>query len=394
MSRRCSSAPPTASTISPARCAAPRKAARPPSAASATLVERLAALAESDARPADAARPHGRAVDRVALGDQPARLSAARPTTTARRWPPTSAPSRAISAGWSRRTRAAGRRSATNCGSWSSASADRSSDEEREALLAHQRAIEGHLARLVDENVRSRTALADELRGEFRLLARTFASTARGAVHPPGDGQAMASASRRRGGAADYIWPGYVDALTTLLMVLIFLLSLFSVAQFTLSDCAQQPRQRHRPAQPADRRSRQPAVDREARPARACRRISSSSPCSSRQMRSRARQAIGGELAAERRLVGCAQDRARPAHRAPDLDAGRARQARRRRAKRRQGVRGQGRRPAEGDRAPAAGADAPGRLAGRRQQREGQALHRPHRGAEARGRAEGRAWCA
>jgi chemotaxis protein MotB len=47
----------------------------------------------------------------------------------------------------------------------------------------------------------------------------------------------MASASsRRRAGAADYTWPGYVDALTTLLMVLIFLLSLFSVAQFTLSD--------------------------------------------------------------------------------------------------------------------------------------------------------------
>jgi hypothetical protein len=66
--------------------------------------------------------------------------------------------------------------------------AERSSDEEREALLAHQRAIEGHLARLVDENVRGRTALADELRGEFRLLARTVASTARGTVHPPGDG--------------------------------------------------------------------------------------------------------------------------------------------------------------------------------------------------------------
>ena len=42
--------------------------------------------------------------------------------------------------------------------------------------------------------------------------------------------------SRRRSGAADYTWPGYVDALTTLLMVLIFLLSVFSVAQFTLSD--------------------------------------------------------------------------------------------------------------------------------------------------------------
>ena len=44
-----------------------------------------------------------------------------------------------------------------------------------------------------------------------------------------------AASSRRRGGSADYTWPGYVDALTTLLMVLIFLLSLFSVAQFTLS---------------------------------------------------------------------------------------------------------------------------------------------------------------
>jgi chemotaxis protein MotB len=44
-----------------------------------------------------------------------------------------------------------------------------------------------------------------------------------------------ASSGRRRGGGADYTWPGYVDALTTLLMVLIFLLTLFSVGQFTLS---------------------------------------------------------------------------------------------------------------------------------------------------------------
>ena len=46
----------------------------------------------------------------------------------------------------------------------------------------------------------------------------------------------MASISARRAGAADYTWPGYVDALTTLLMVLIFLISVFSVAQFTLSN--------------------------------------------------------------------------------------------------------------------------------------------------------------
>jgi chemotaxis protein MotB len=44
----------------------------------------------------------------------------------------------------------------------------------------------------------------------------------------------MAAISRRREGT-DYTWPGYVDALTTLLMVLIFLLSIFSVAQFALS---------------------------------------------------------------------------------------------------------------------------------------------------------------
>jgi chemotaxis protein MotB len=45
----------------------------------------------------------------------------------------------------------------------------------------------------------------------------------------------MAAILSRRAAAADYTWPGYVDALTTLLMVLIFLLSVFSVAQFTLS---------------------------------------------------------------------------------------------------------------------------------------------------------------
>ena len=64
---------------------------------------------------------------------------------------------------------------------------ERAAPDEREALLAHQRLIEGHLARLVEENVRSRTALADELSGEFRLLARTIASSARGTAHP-GDG--------------------------------------------------------------------------------------------------------------------------------------------------------------------------------------------------------------
>ena len=65
--------------------------------------------------------------------------------------------------------------------------AERAPDADREELMTHQRTIEGHLARLVEENVRNRTALADELRGEFRLLARTIAST-RGAGQPAGEG--------------------------------------------------------------------------------------------------------------------------------------------------------------------------------------------------------------
>ena len=63
---------------------------------------------------------------------------------------------------------------------------ERSPDADREALMTHQRAIESHLARLVEESARGRTALADELRGEFRLLARTIAST-RSASQPAGE---------------------------------------------------------------------------------------------------------------------------------------------------------------------------------------------------------------
>ncbi len=44
----------------------------------------------------------------------------------------------------------------------------------------------------------------------------------------------MRSARRRREGGIDY-WPGFVDALSTLLLVIIFLLSVFMMAQFFLS---------------------------------------------------------------------------------------------------------------------------------------------------------------
>jgi hypothetical protein len=61
------------------------------------------------------------------------------------------------------------------------------SEAEREALAAHQRTLENHLARLVEDSARNRTALADDLRGELRLLARTISSSARGGSQP-GDG--------------------------------------------------------------------------------------------------------------------------------------------------------------------------------------------------------------
>ena len=43
------------------------------------------------------------------------------------------------------------------------------------------------------------------------------------------------SATRRRRGAFD-IWPGFVDALTSLIMVMIFVLLIFAIGQFVLSD--------------------------------------------------------------------------------------------------------------------------------------------------------------
>lgn len=45
----------------------------------------------------------------------------------------------------------------------------------------------------------------------------------------------MAGLYRRRGNRPDYTWPGYVDALSSLLMVVIFVLAVFVVAQFYLS---------------------------------------------------------------------------------------------------------------------------------------------------------------
>ena len=155
-------------------------------AASATLVERLAALAEA---------MRGQQTLLARMGEQSIELRSAINRLGER---PTSETDREALANHQRsieghlgriveesaRSRAA---IAEEMRALADRLADRASPEEREAVLAHQRNIEAHLARLVEENVRGRTALADELRGEFRLLARTVASATRGAVHPPGE---------------------------------------------------------------------------------------------------------------------------------------------------------------------------------------------------------------
>ena len=61
---------------------------------------------------------------------------------------------------------------------------ERFADVDRDSIAAHQRKIEVHLARLIEASEVNRTALADELRGEIRLLARTIA-LARAPGHEP-----------------------------------------------------------------------------------------------------------------------------------------------------------------------------------------------------------------
>lgn len=72
--------------------------------------------------------------------------------------------------------------------------AERLPESDRDAVTLHRRNIETQLARLVDEGARDRAALADELRGEIRLLARTVALS-----NPPAQPFAAVPANRIAG---------------------------------------------------------------------------------------------------------------------------------------------------------------------------------------------------
>ena len=67
-----------------------------------------------------------------------------------------------------------------------SARPDNSVDD---ALRLHQRSIEALLARLIEDSARNRSLLAEELRGEFRLLARTIAAPSRRDTGQPSQGE-------------------------------------------------------------------------------------------------------------------------------------------------------------------------------------------------------------
>ena len=53
--------------------------------------------------------------------------------------------------------------------------AERFADVDRDTMAMHRRNIEAHLARLVEDTAANRDTLAEEIRGEIRLLARTIA---------------------------------------------------------------------------------------------------------------------------------------------------------------------------------------------------------------------------
>ena len=65
----------------------------------------------------------------------------------------------------------------------------------------------------------------------------------------------MAYSRARRQNSHDLFWPGYVDVLSTLLLVVTFLLSVFMVAQFYVSQEAGQQGNRLAPRHAGSSRS-------------------------------------------------------------------------------------------------------------------------------------------
>ena len=96
--------------------------------------------------------------------------------------------------------------------------------------------------------------------------------------------------SRRHGGEYGVFWPGYVDVLSTLLLVVTFLMSIFMLAQYFASQEATRQGHRAQEAHAADRRADQPAL---ARKGQEPSRLRTSSPLCRRRCRRCARRTRG-----------------------------------------------------------------------------------------------------
>ena len=84
--------------------------------------------------------------------------------------------------------------------------------------------------RLLTETEQGRAQSTAELRSDLKMLTRTIAAVATMSAEP-----AHEQAAQRGGSNGLEAWPGYVDALSTLLMVTIFVLLVFVLAEAFLS---------------------------------------------------------------------------------------------------------------------------------------------------------------
>jgi hypothetical protein len=85
--------------------------------------------------------------------------------------------------------------------------------------------------RILEDMAAGRQDLVTEMRQDIAGLAEALA-------RPDGAREALGDGARRRGTQriAASIWPGFVDAITALVLVLFFVLSIFMIVQFVLRD--------------------------------------------------------------------------------------------------------------------------------------------------------------
>ena len=101
------------------------------------------------------------------------------------------------------------------------------------------RNIDGQLLRISEELSAGRLETTADLRSDLSTLTLAVRQLSRAGLRIGTQGRSVAMALSRRGSQRDVsgaIWPGFVDAMTALLLVLMFVLSIFMIVQFVLRD--------------------------------------------------------------------------------------------------------------------------------------------------------------